>query len=158
MTVIVAQVAHFAVLGTPAPQGSKKAFAIKKGGKYTGRVAVVEQQKDRVNSWRGSVEHAARLAALPHFGAGVPVELKIAFYLKRPAAHYGTGRNAGLLKASAPRRPAAMPDQSKLIRSTEDAITDAGVWADDGQVVDHVVGKFWADAHPPGAEITITAV
>jgi hypothetical protein len=35
----------FTVHGTPAPQGSKSAFAIRKAGVYTGRVAVVNDNK-----------------------------------------------------------------------------------------------------------------
>lgn len=40
--------------GVPAPQGSKRAFAVRgKGGAPTGRVAVIESSHDRVKSWRG---------------------------------------------------------------------------------------------------------
>jgi crossover junction endodeoxyribonuclease RusA len=43
--------------------------------------------------------------------------------------------------ASAPKRrttwPMRTPDLSKLARSTEDALTDAGIWRDDARVVEY---------------------
>jgi Holliday junction resolvase RusA-like endonuclease len=155
------------VLGTPAPQGSKRAFAIRKGGVPTGRVAVVEQQDKRVKSWRQAVLEAALSAVAKSDGdwsddregsPGGPVGLKVIFYLKRPAGHYGSGKNSNKVKPSAPGLPARMPDLSKLIRATEDALTDAGVWADDGQVVVCRAHKVWADARPPGARIDISII
>jgi hypothetical protein len=50
-----------------------------------------------------------------------------------------------------------MPDLSKLVRSTEDACTDAGLWADDGRVAEYArVAKVWTGYDPdalqtPGA-------
>ena len=43
---------------------------------------------------------------------------------------------------SAPKRrqtfPATKPDLSKLARSTEDAISDSGLWPDDARVVEYI--------------------
>ena len=51
------------VHGRPAPQGSKRAFAVRgKGGVPTGRVAVIESSHDRVKSWRQAVVDEARAA------------------------------------------------------------------------------------------------
>jgi len=77
------------------------------------------------------------------------------FFLARPKSHYRTGRNADRLRENAPRRPAKMPDLSKLVRATEDALTDAGLWRDDAQVVEISAMKYWADSRPPGAVIVI---
>src|ERR1700733_10793757 len=122
------------VYGTPAPQGSKRAFAVRgKGGAPTGRVAVIESSHDRVKSWRQAVVDAIEDADwLPLAG---PVVAQITFFKRRPKSHYRTDRNAGQLRDSAPPRPHGKPDLSKLLRATEDAITDAGLWADDAQVV-----------------------
>lgn len=150
----------FTVHGTPAPQGSKRAFVNKK----TGRAIIVEQQHDRVRSWRDAVKGAA-LGAMDNTGVSArfpihgPIHIAVTFWLKRPAGHYGTGRNALVLKASAPDYPARMPDIDKLIRATFDALSDVAVWDDDGQVCVVDIAKQWArDFHPAGADIQISAM
>jgi crossover junction endodeoxyribonuclease RusA len=152
------------VYGQPAPQGSKRAFAVRgKGGVPTGRIAVIESSHDRVKSWRQAVIDAALAAVgdreLPITG---PVRLSIVFALPRPKGHYSTGRNASKLRDTAPSWPAKAPDLSKLVRSTEDALTDAGIWADDAQVVAYArLEKIFAGSYgptilpTPGASITI---
>ena len=53
--------------------------------------------------------------------------------------------------------PCKTPDLSKLARSTEDAITDAGLWADDARVAEYArLAKVWTGYDPealavPGA-------
>jgi Holliday junction resolvase RusA-like endonuclease len=143
------------VYGQPAPQGSKRAFAVRgKGGVPTGRAAVIESSHDRVKSWRQAVLDEARA----HAGRG-PLDLALAvnmvFFVARPKGHYGSGRNAGRLRPSAPLWPAGVPDLSKLVRSTEDALTSAGIWRDDSLVVQCYAAKCYADDRPPGALITL---
>lgn len=140
------------VHGTPAPQGSKN----------VNRHGAVYESSKRVKPWRDSVISASLDAILAHARdngwaplAG-PVGLEVYFHFPRPKGHYGTGRNAGKLKASAPLRPAVAPDLSKLIRSTEDALTEAGVWRDDALVVHVSAGKFYDGHGFTGANITIT--
>lgn len=151
------------VHGRPAPQGSKKGFATK-----SGRVAMVEMSK-HVKPWRSDVRDAA-IAYLSRtdrtrFPLAGPLSVDMVFSIARAKGHYGTGRNAGVLKASAPRFPASMPDLSKLLRSTEDALTSAGLWADDALVVDYgrlakvYVASPDPDALPsPGAVIRVRAL
>lgn len=153
------------VHGRPAPQGSKRGYAIRKNGVPTGRVAIVEQQHDRVRSWRQAVlGEADRLGFavlnetdgpgwLPLDG---PLALVMTFYLPRPKSHHRTGRNCHLLRRGAPRLPGAAPDIDKLARATSDALTDAGIWRDDAQVTDCHLSKRYADGDQvPGALITI---
>lgn len=130
--------------GHPAPQGSKRGIAIKRGGVYTGKVAMIESSQDRVRTWRQDVKDAAEKAMTAHYQAtgtwfplDGPLTAAITFTLPRPKSHFGTGRNAHILKPSAPAAPAGVPDLSKLLRATEDALTDAGVWHDDAQLVDY---------------------
>jgi Holliday junction resolvase RusA-like endonuclease len=150
------------VHGQPAPQGSKRAFAIRgRGGVPTGRVAVIESSHDRVKSWRQAVLDATLHATGGEMSplAG-PLAVAMVFILRRPKAHYRTGRNAHLLRDSAPIRPLGAPDLSKLARATEDALTDAVLWFDDAQVVqyDHLA-KVWAGGElAPGARITVRRV
>lgn len=152
-------VLSFTVHGMPAPQGSKR--VVTAGGKAGGRAVLAESSK-RVKPWREAVKEAAADAIADYDANGWdfrplagPVGLEVHFRFSRPKGHYGTGRNAGKLRASAPLRPAVAPDLSKLIRSTEDALTEAGVWRDDALVVSVVAGK-WYSEDGPGAIITIT--
>lgn len=150
-------VLEFTVLGTPAPQGSKRPFV--RGG----RAVLVEERRDSINLWRGDVVRAAIDArndpwtgrthdnGAPLFDG--PVFVTVEFRFTRPKNHYRTGRNAHLLRDAAPLFPAGMPDVDKLQRSTFDAITTAGVWKDDCQVVDVHATKRYAPA--PGATIRI---
>ena len=150
---------HIDVIGTPAPQGSKHGFAIKRGGQYTGKVATVESSK-KVRPWRQDVKYAAlnSIALEPSFKplAG-PIFIKVFFYLPRPKGHYRTGANAHLLRDAAPPRPAGRPDWDKLLRSTFDALSEAGIWCDDAQVTDVLGGKRYADERQPGADIEVHA-
>jgi len=80
------------------------------------------------------------------------------FRLPRPKGHYGTGRNVAMLKPSAPLFPAGRPDLDKLLRSTFDALGEAGVWGDDAQVVAARGRKVYTTGYePPGATILVTS-
>jgi crossover junction endodeoxyribonuclease RusA len=140
------------VYGVPVPQGSKRAYT----NKHTGRVNVVEAQSARVRSWRQAIIDAALESEglLTGVREG-PVSVIIVFWLPRPKQHYGTGRNASVVKPGAPAYPAAMPDLDKLARAVLDALTDAGCWKDDGQVVVLSAKKLYADGTQPGALILI---
>jgi crossover junction endodeoxyribonuclease RusA len=127
----------FRVFGTPGAQGSKRGWAIKKAGEYTGQVAMSENSA-KVSSWRTDVKKAAEEEVgdgwVPWEG---PCEIAITFIFKRPKAHYRTGRNAHLLKDDAPFYVTnhSKGDIDKLFRSTFDALTAAGVWKDDALAV-----------------------
>ena len=148
------------VLGTPAPQGSKHGFAVKRKGAYTGKVAQVESSK-KVKPWRQDVKYAAldAMADVEHWtpmtGA---IVLEVKFRLPRPKGHYGTGRNVGIVKPGQPFRPNVRPDIDKLLRSTFDALGEAGVWCDDAQVVSARTSKVYADVGLPGATIKVTSL
>ena len=150
------------VLGTPAPQGSKRGYAVKAKGAYTGKVAQVESSA-KVKPWRMAVKYAAlnEISMLdwiyqPMTGA---IVLEVIFRMSRPKGNYGTGRNAGLLKPTAPFHPNGRPDLDKLLRSTFDALGEAGVWLDDAQVVKVYGSKEYAtDYSPTGATIRVKSV
>lgn len=69
-----------------------------------------------------------------------PLRLALTFFRPRPKGHYGTGRNAGVLKDSAPDFPTTKPDGLKLARSVEDALTGV-VYLDDALIVEGVQRK-----------------
>lgn len=130
------------VFGLPAPQGSKKAFR----NQHTGRIQMTESSA-KVKPWRADVKGAALevVSGLPGWAPlDGPLVASMVFTFARPRGHFGTGRNAGIVKASAPLRPHTKPDLSKLVRSTEDALTGL-VWADDARVVGYRrLGKHYA--------------
>lgn len=147
------------VPGRPVPQGSKTAFINKK----TGRPVIVDKDM-RLPEWRMKVTAYCRdamnspvpggIATIP---SGTPVGVRIDFVMDRPQAHYGTGKNADKVKPSAPKYPASMPDLDKLLRAIFDALTDAQVWSDDGQVVWCQTAKYYAGADwPSGQGVHIT--
>lgn len=140
------------VVGTPAPQGSKRAFVV------NGRAVMTESSK-KVKPWRQDVKSAVDdlrdvvpgLDQLPLTG---PLEVSIDFYLPRPGYHFGTGRNAGVLKPGAPAYVDKKPDVDKLLRSTLDGLKEAGIYRDDAQVAIATGVKRYADAST-GARITV---
>lgn len=130
----------FMIVGRPQQRGSKVAQVIYgKDGKpvmKNGRViAVALDANKKSDSWMEQCRSGA-FAAMQQAGLALmtgPIELTAQFYFSRPRSHFGTGKNAGTVKASAPRIHAQSPDLAKLIRCLEDALTGV-VWNDDRQV------------------------
>lgn len=148
------EILTFTADGIPAPQGSKNTTAQKdRAGAYTGKVSVYESSV-KLKPWRQVVVNAAR-AADPGPPTEGPLILNIVFRLPRPKAHFGTGRNAGRLKPSAPEWPTKKPDVDKLERAILDALTIAKVYGDDSQVVIVHSCKVYADYDPPGATVAV---
>jgi Holliday junction resolvase RusA-like endonuclease len=137
----------FFVDGHSQTAGSKRAVPILKGGQRIGTRVIEDgskQNREAKRTWREDLRTAARDAMLEQawereHGA---VVCEFVFYRQRPAGHYGTGRNARLLKPSAPAWPTGKPDALKLARAAEDALTGV-VWADDAQVVSGLQIKAW---------------
>lgn len=139
------------VVGTPKPQGSHRAFINQK----TGRAHVTDDNA-KTKTWKQDVRAAAidALAGRPPMDG--PVEVTVAFAMPRPGYHFGSGRNAGVLKATAPMYVDKKPDIDKLTRSTLDALTEARVFKDDAQVAAlNVVKGYATDPQKPGAHITV---
>lgn len=137
------------VPGRPRPQGSKR---------HVGGGRLVEQVKG-LPAWRKTVADAARKA---HEGPPIsgPVEVNLVFIFDRPKAHYRTGRNADLLRDDAPRDHVKPPDLDKLCRAVFDALTAAGVWGDDAQVVRLTASKTYPapGLRDEGVIITVVGV
>jgi crossover junction endodeoxyribonuclease RusA len=118
----------FTVHGEPQPQGSKT--IVQRKGR---RPRVIEDNPDTV-PWRERVERVARAAMDGQDAATGPLRLTATFVFRRPAGHYGTGRNSGRLKPSSPVYVRTRPDVDKLLRAIGDAITGP-VCRDDSQLV-----------------------
>ena len=138
------------VYGSPAPQGSKKAF-MPRGARFP---TMVESAGDKLKDWRATITLAAGTAMGERPAVDGPVCVKVIFFFLRPKAHFGTGRNNGQLKASAPDRHTKMPDVDKLARSGLDSLTGV-VFRDDSQVVELTAGKAYAEK--AGAHIHVSA-
>ncbi len=139
----------FTVYGTPAPQGSKRFVGVSKAG----RGLMVESSK-KVKPWRMDVKEAAERALSLH-GDKIsgPIGVAMVFTLRKPSSAPKTRRTF----------PDKKPDISKLVRSTEDAITDAGLWDDDSRIVELTSAKRYPgegdDAlASPGVKIVIWSI
>ncbi len=142
---------EFEVIGEPKPQGSKRLTAAFGGDKKpivkNGRLLTrILDDNPKLSGWRQEVAYAARRVYDATALLNGPVNLSLNFCRPRPKSHFGTGRNAGVLKAAAPKYPTQRPDTLKLARAIEDALTGV-IWHDDSQVCRHVLSKDWGEYH-----------
>lgn len=130
------KVYELTVYGNAEPAGSKR-------GLYRPQLGVrIVDANPKSRAWKDLVsQEAGKIADGLLQG---PLELRAVFYRPRPAGHYGTGRNASVLKRSAPAYPTTKPDTTKLLRGIEDAMTGI-LYRDDAQIVRQVVSKQWGD-------------
>ena len=134
----------FSVVGTPAPQGSKR---------HVGGGVMVESSK-ALRPWRQDVRDAAKLAleaheGWPSGGKRTGYRATFSFVLRRP-------------KAAPKKHPWWVntgPDLDKLARSTCDALVEAGVLSDDRCVFSLYVAKGLAEpGSTTGCHITVEQV
>lgn len=144
----MAECMKFDVYGEPAPQGSKR---------HVGSGRMIESSA-KVKPWRDDVKAAAEAAIGSERADWTPMDgplrVRAVFTLRKPL--------------SAPKRrrtyPDRTPDLSKLIRSTEDALTAAGLWRDDARVVEYErLAKVFPGEDPesldaPGVRLSITRI
>jgi crossover junction endodeoxyribonuclease RusA len=135
---------RFDVIGLPAPQGSKR---------HVGHGIMIESSK-KVKPWREAVTAAAReaMGGKPAPFLAGPVMLTVFFTLPKPK--------------SAPKSretyPDKKPDIDKLLRSTMDGLTAAGVWEDDARVILCCINKTFPNQEEltsldvPGARIVVS--
>ena len=110
----------------------------------------------RARPWRALVIDAAVQHKLAGLHLDVPLGVRVVFRLSRPQSHFGTGKNCGNLKASAPTFVARKPDIDNFLKSTFDAMTEAMVWRDDSLVCAvHTDKRFVGDGELPGCTIAI---
>jgi crossover junction endodeoxyribonuclease RusA len=129
----------FVLLGDPVKQGDLKCV----GARGTRNHTLIHSNNDALTAWREQVGYGARSRNRPIAPKGQAVELVVTFSLGRPANHWGTGRNAAVLKPTAPPYPTTAPDLDKLARAIGDALKGVA-YADDAQIVDLMARKRWA--------------
>lgn len=125
------------VPGIPQPGGSKNGFYNPK----LGRVIITDSNK-KVKPWRAAVSQVASEAVATMLEG--PLRMRMDFVFPRPKGHFGSGKNAGVLKRNAPPFPAVKPDATKLLRSTEDALKGI-LWKDDSQIVTQAATKRYGE-------------
>jgi len=129
------------VHGCPAPQGSKR---------HVGRGIMVESSA-KVRPWR----EAVKFAALEVMGDAAqltgPIAVKVWFVVSKPKSAPKKRKTWPITRSSG--------DIDKLLRATFDALTDAGVFGDDSQIVQVEAGKGYPVEHSalphPGAIIEV---
>lgn len=137
------------VHGTPAPQGSKTAIVrngrarVIEGGSTSGRV--------KHRAWRDAVAQAAKFAALKA-GLDEPMAGPLLF-----VAEFRFERPRSVARAVSWK--ATRPDLDKVLRSTLDSLTDAGVIEDDARVVTIVASKVYVEPDDwTGADMRVVRV
>lgn len=128
----------FTVLGRAAQMGSKRI------GRIKGRPVILDDNDEQKRNWANAVKCSAFSAMQGRTIIHEPVRLEVVFRFLRPQSHYGSGKNAGRLKASAPQHHTQSPDLDKLVRCLVDALTGV-VWKDDRQVVQLVASREWTE-------------
>lgn len=74
-----------------------------------------------------------------------PLSLTVWAYLPRPRGHFGTGRNAGRLRPSAPEYPGGRSaDWDNLGKLVSDALIGMA-YPDDGEIIDAIVHKRYGE-------------
>jgi len=145
----------FLVYGHPLGKGSVRPFRGKRrdGSEFLG----VKPHQPKLKLWQQAVADAAAEAMAGRDLLRCPVAVLTSFFFARPKGHYGTGKNRGRLKPSAPvhHGQGRKADLDKLVRAVFDGLTGI-VFDDDGRVCRCVAVKAWTEKQE-GALVRISA-
>lgn len=132
------------VFGKPVTQGSK----------VRTRWSVRDDNAERLRPWREAVKQAALDVVAGAARLEGPVSVEVVFTFDPPKSAPKSRRCWPITRSSG--------DVDKLVRAVFDALTDAGVWRDDSQVVRLAAEKAHVGddgaLHIPGAVATVRAV
>jgi Holliday junction resolvase RusA-like endonuclease len=157
---------QFWVPGRPQTAGSKVSGVAHRFNKDTGMHEPVRRddgrlvtftmesgKKDAKRAWRGDLRDGAERALQDvEWDPSLPMRATFVFQRPRPKGHYGSGRNAAVIKPGAlVLMPVQRPDVLKLARAAEDALTGI-VWNDDAQIVQEELAKVWG---PLGCRVAV---
>lgn len=132
---------EFFVPGLPAPKGSTRAFL----NRYTGRVAVVADNRATQKAWQSSVTTIARI----YYKEPVRTAVKVGLVFDMPRPKSLPKRVVDHLKK---------PDLDKLTRCVLDGLTGV-VYVDDSQVNGFlgIAKRYATPGLGPGCKITVWA-
>jgi Holliday junction resolvase RusA-like endonuclease len=115
---------------------------------------VRDDNAERLRPWREAVKQAALDALAGRDRLEGPVSVDVLFTFDPPKSAPKSRRCWPITRSSG--------DLDKLQRAVFDALTDAGVWRDDSQVIDVRARKVHVGddgaLHIPGAVVTVQAV
>ena len=118
-------------------------------------VRTYSDQGDEEQLWVMVARQQIQKLAVRRFSGAV--EVKIIFWFKRPVSHFGSGKNAGTLKPSAPGVPTTKPDNDNLVKHVMDCLNHCDVWVDDSYVVGiHAIKRYTRSEWEPRTEVLIT--
>jgi len=135
---------EFTVPGDAKGQPRQRHFAKKMGTTFVAR----SYDPGTAEGWKSLIAQAVRETGLAGKMITGPVRLRMICNFKRPASHYGSGKNADVLKPKAPRHHLAKPDLDNVVKAAKDAFTQLGVWRDDSQVIEESLVKEYAMGAP----------
>lgn len=121
------------VHGIPVPQGSK--VRTRWG---------LREDNPNTKPWRATVAAEAAAISVGKPLLTGPLHLEAVFTFPRPKGHFGTGRNAGVLKPSAKTYVEVTPDLDKLLRAVGDALSGVAI-RDDAQIVSVSARKVYGE-------------
>ena len=131
---------NFFVEGNPIGQPRPRATSV------GGFIRMYTPKKAKV--WKDTIAAKLGAVSLPEG----PLHSVLLFVMPRPKSHLGTGRNAGIVKASAPAHHIAKPDLDNLIKPIWDVCVP-----DDSRIVSCKATKRYADTgEPSGVHITFS--
>lgn len=166
--------------GTPKPEPRPKSRVVWKGPEFAAACAQIarglrgkaaQKALERAlfvthyvprsaAAWRRDVETALKAAGFDPLAEGVPASVRMSFVVPRPKAHYGTGRNAGIVKErSRELHPVTRGagDIDNICKATLDAAAPLTMH-DDSQVIDLCAGKRYVTEGEAGCMLEIVEV
>ena len=104
---------------------------------------MIESSK-KVKPWREDVKAAAEAVRNGAAALDCAINARMVFTVAKPKSAPKTRKTY----------PSTKPDVSKLVRSTEDALSDSGIWRDDARVVNYSrIAKVYPGEDPEALEV-----
>lgn len=139
------------VTGIPVAQGSLVPNGNRRGLRYPNEVSL--------KSWRHMIITLINEAKPTNWDPSAPVSITATFRFPRPDSHYGTGRNRGCLKPSAPNWKTTKPDTDKCLRAVGDSLEQAGLIRGDQQIVSiNAAKRYTVTDEAPGLLLTVISL
>lgn len=91
----------------------------------------------------------------PEIPITTALRIDLTFFFPRPNNHFGTGKNADLLKSSVPPYPSCKPDLDNLAKIILDCMNKL-YYRDDSQIVCLTAIKLYAES--PGTKIVLSTL
>jgi Holliday junction resolvase RusA-like endonuclease len=137
--------------GLPVPQGSLVSNGHGRGLRHSNEI--------KLKPWRYTVVQAINSNRPKDWDPSLPLSITATFRFERPQSHFGTGKNRGNLKPSAPIHHHVKPDLDKLTRAIGDAIEASGLVRGDQQIASwNIAKRYVVNDETPGVLLTLIAL